>query len=218
MARLFITPREIDFISDLTKEITKDVIGQRIYYYRVREDITKIHDIYEEALDKIFDPPVEVDARVEWSPSEIKTDKFGYDEMAKISVYVHYRDLIDRDIEVNEGDYFAFGDNFFEITSVRHDKIIFGQVEHVTGYTIAGQQARKGLIDMLPHGPTEEVYTEPDAVQEAWEQQRGFAKNSEGLTQDKRALQDNGKLEAPISKPQSVKKTDGISSSFYGDD
>ena len=98
MARLFITPREIDFISDITKEITKDVIGQRIYYYRVREDVTKVHDIYEEALEKIFDPPVEVDARVEWNPSEIKTDKFGYDEISKVSVYLHYRDLIDRDM------------------------------------------------------------------------------------------------------------------------
>ena len=218
MARLFITPREIDFISDITKEITKDVIGQRIYYYRVREDVTKVHDIYEEALEKIFDPPVEVDARVEWNPSEIKTDKFGYDEMSKISVYLHYRDLIDRDIEVSEGDYFAFGDNFFEITSVRHDKIIFGQVEHVTGFTILGQQARKGLIDMLPHGPTEEAYTDPNAVQEEFEQQRGFTKNSNGVTQDKRALIDNGKLTAPISEPQVVKKTDGISSSFYGDE
>ena len=35
MARLFITPREIDFIADIAKEITKDVIGDVIYYYKV---------------------------------------------------------------------------------------------------------------------------------------------------------------------------------------
>ena len=35
MSRLFITPREIDFIADVTKEITKDVIGDVIYYYTV---------------------------------------------------------------------------------------------------------------------------------------------------------------------------------------
>ena len=56
MARLFITPKEIDFISDLTKEITKDIIGSKIYYYSVREDISNVHDIYEEAIDKVFDP------------------------------------------------------------------------------------------------------------------------------------------------------------------
>ena len=30
MARLFITPRELDFISDINKEIVKDVIGQKV--------------------------------------------------------------------------------------------------------------------------------------------------------------------------------------------
>ena len=63
MSRLFITPREIDFIADVTKEITKDVIGDVIYYYKVREDVSNVHDVYEEAVDKVFDPPVEIDAR-----------------------------------------------------------------------------------------------------------------------------------------------------------
>ena len=54
MARLFVTPREIDLISDLTKEIHKDVIGQVIYYYSVREDVSEVHDIYEEAVEKDF--------------------------------------------------------------------------------------------------------------------------------------------------------------------
>ena len=62
MARLFVTPREIDYISDLTKEITKDVIGQKIFYNKIREDLTNVHDVYEEAPDKVFNPPVELDA------------------------------------------------------------------------------------------------------------------------------------------------------------
>ena len=77
MARLFITPREIDMISDITKEIHKDVIGQVLYYYPVREDITKVHDVYEEAPEKIFDPPIEIDARLEWQAKEVSTDRFG---------------------------------------------------------------------------------------------------------------------------------------------
>ena len=35
MARLFITPRELNFISDITKEIIKDVVGQKVYYYPI---------------------------------------------------------------------------------------------------------------------------------------------------------------------------------------
>ena len=75
MARLFITPREIDLISDLTKELIKDVVGQKIYYYKVREDLTDIHDVYEEAPEKVFNPPVEIDARVEWQASVVPLDR-----------------------------------------------------------------------------------------------------------------------------------------------
>ena len=58
MSRLFITPRELDLISDLNKEIVKDVIGQKIYYYHIREDVSNVHDVYEEAQEKIYDPPI----------------------------------------------------------------------------------------------------------------------------------------------------------------
>ena len=117
MARLFITPREIDFISDLTKEITKDVAGQKIFYYRIREDLTDVHEIYEEAVEKVFDPPIEIEGMIEWSPYEVRTNRFGGEEFGTISVYLHARDLLDRDIVVNEGDYFSYGVVFFEITS-----------------------------------------------------------------------------------------------------
>ena len=76
MARLFITPREVDLISDLTKEIVKDVIGQKVYYYRVREEYSEVHDVYEEAPEKIFDPPIEIEARVEWNSPVRTTNNF----------------------------------------------------------------------------------------------------------------------------------------------
>jgi hypothetical protein len=55
MARLFITSREIDLISDLTKEIIKDVIGQKVFYYSVSETKSHVHDIYLESPEKIFE-------------------------------------------------------------------------------------------------------------------------------------------------------------------
>jgi len=211
MARLFITPREIDFIADLTKEVTKDVIGDVIYYYKVREDISEVHDVYEEATEKIFDPPVEIDARVQWSPREIKTDRFGMEGVYSIEVYIHYRDMIDRGIKLEEGDYFSYGDNFFEITSIVYDKVIFGQVEHISGYTVKGKQARKGQINVKPLGPTEEIYSDPDGIKREFTQQRGDV--SKG---DKRELVAQGKVDDTTHVKQQVKK-DNSSSSFYGD-
>ena len=80
MARLFITPREINFISDLTKEIVKDVIGQKIYYYPISETKTQSHEVYDEALQKVFDNPIVVEALVNAQfQNETKITKFGID-------------------------------------------------------------------------------------------------------------------------------------------
>ena len=217
MARLFVTPREIDLISDLQKEVNKDIVGSRIYYYPVREDLTDVHDVYEEAIEKIFDAPVELESRVEWQQREITTSQFGHEGRSTITAWVHYRDCIDRNMEIREGDYFSFGDNFFEITSTKYDSIIFGQVEHVTGYVLTGKQARKGQIDVRPLGPTEENFNDNDAIQREFVQKRGVS-NVNGIpTGDVRQLQQDGVLDAPISPPREVKKVGG-KSSFYGDD
>ena len=221
MARLFVTPREIDYISDLTKEITKDVIGQKIFYYKIREDLTSVHDVYEEAPEKVFNPPVELDALVEWQPETFKTTRFGSEEIATIEVYLHARDLLDKDFKVQSGDYFSFGQLFFEITSVIADKNVYGQVEHQTGYKLTGKQARKGQINVQPLGPTSETIDEPDAVQETFVQQRGVEENSLGKTGDKRQLQEDGKLDAPLEGPQEVSSkgtTATTDSAFYGDE
>ena len=94
MARLFITPRELDLISDISQEIIKDVVGQKVYYYKVRKDLTKVHDVYEEAEEKVFNPPVEIDARVEWNQATYTTGKFGSGQMSEISVWLQYRDIM----------------------------------------------------------------------------------------------------------------------------
>ena len=95
MSRLFITPREINFINDLGKEIIKDVIGQKIYLFPISEVKTKIHDVYEEAVDKIFDNPIEVDCAVNWQPEEITSTRFGSEEYWTIEIqlyqYLQYR-------------------------------------------------------------------------------------------------------------------------------
>lgn len=220
MARLFITPREQDLISDLSKEIIKDVAGQKIYYYRVMTEVTNIHDVYEEALNKHFDTPIEIEARVEWSPQEVTTNRFGTEKTAVISVYLHYKDLIDKEIEVKEGDYFSYGTSFFEITTTSFLAEIYGEIEYKTGVKLTGKQARKGLIDKEPIGPTDEGDGDDDAIQETFVQQRGESENSLGETGDVRALQKQGKLEAPAEGPREVSPKgdeDGISSSFYGD-
>ena len=56
-----------------------------------------------------------------------------------------------------------------------------------------------------------------DAVQDTFEQQRGFETNTGGQTNDVRALREKGILEQPLSQPRKVTK-DATGSSFYGDE
>lgn len=225
MARLFFTEKEADLFSDLTKEIIKDVIGQKIYYYHVREDLSNPHALYEESIEKAFDPPVEVDCLVEWQPAEVRLTNFGYEQTKSITVFLHPRDLKDKDFSVNEGDFFQFGDYFFEITTIIVEKIMFGQTERIAGYKMQGKQARINLINKKFFGPTSEMYTDEEAVQKNFEQQRGMAVNSQGLeTGDFRQLRKDGILEEPITGPKQVKtqsskiNSSTIKSSFYGEE
>lgn len=213
MARLFVTAKEIDFMSDLTKEITKDVIGQVIYYYKPRVDLSNSENIYDEMTERVFDPPVEIDCTVQWNPSEKSTDRYGHQALSSIEIYLHYRDLIDRGIVVEEGDFFQFGDTFYEMTTVNTDKIMFGLVEHITGYKVIAKQARKGLIDKPHNGPTGEEYLDEGSVQETFTQQRGNSGKG-----DKRQLVSDGTLDSPIGSAQSIKKVGTAKPSFYGDE
>lgn len=214
MARLFLTHREIDFINDTSKELIKDIVGQKIYYYRVRPEFTNIHTVYDEAVDKIFDPPVEIECRVQYEPQDVRTNKFGSEEFYTINCWFHYRDIIERDIKINEGDFFSYDGNWFEVVKSTLDSVIYGQIEHGMGYHVICKQARRGLIDRDPIGPTSEQWTDADAVQSTFVQQRGFETNKQGETADVRNLQQNGVLDRPLSGPAEV-APDGISSSFY---
>jgi hypothetical protein len=215
MARLFITPRELDFINDTTKELIKDVVGQKIYLYRVRPDVTNIHAIYEEAIDKLFDPPIMIECRVQYEPEDVRANKFGSEEYYTLNVYFHARDLVERDIDIREGDFFNFDATWFEVVKSTINSIVYGQIEHSMGVHVICKQARQGLIDIEPLGPTNEQFTDINSVQDKFYQQRGFTANKEGETADVRNLQQKGVLDAPISGPAEVSPLGGISSAFY---
>jgi hypothetical protein len=221
MARLFITPRELNFINDTAKELIKDVIGQKIYYFPISEVKSKVHDVYEESVEKIFDDPIEIECMVKYNPQEISTGRFGSEENYTIEVYMQSRDLLDKKIEILEGDFFSYGSLFFEVIKAPATDTIFGQIEHKRFITITGKQSRKGQFISKVFGPTSEAFTDDDAVQDTFVQQRGFAKNRIGETQDVRDLQKNGVLDKPITGPKEVSPKGDVTnagSSFYGDD
>jgi len=218
LARLFVTEREINFINDTMKEVVKDVIGQKIYYFPISEIKSRVHDVYEETPDKIFENPIEIDCLVKYQPQTVRANKFGSEQIYTIEAYLQKRDLIDKGIDLKEGDFFSYGDTFFEIVQAPLSDVIFGQIEYKSFLTIIARQSRKGQFLSKVFGPTEEVYSDPDAVQTTFVQQRGFSENRLGKTGDVRDLQKSGVLDAPLTGPAEVSPagdTTRVGSSFY---
>jgi hypothetical protein len=205
MARLFVGPREMNFISDITKELIKDIVGQAVYMYPISELRTQTHDIYNEAIQKVFDAPIKIEALVSSPESETKTDGFGVDRNYKLEVYFQYRDLLDKKINVCVGDFFSYGSVMYEISKVKAMRNIYGQPENKDGIHVEAINARESNFKVpFIHGPTDRKYSDTDAVPDTFVQQRGFEENSQGKTGDKRDLIENGVLELPSDGPREV--------------
>ena len=220
MARLFVTPRELNYISDLTKELIKDVVGQKVYLFPISELKTQTHGVYNESLQKVYDNPIALDALVDNNfQTDTKIDKFGVDAQYKVEVFVQHRDLVDKGINVNIGDFFSFSDVFYEITEWMYMRNIYGMPEHKDGVKLVGVKAREGLFKAPIVGPTDISRTDSDAVQNEFVQQRGQAIDANGNpTGDKRDLVENGVLEAPLTGPKEVSSKgdpDSVGSAFY---
>jgi hypothetical protein len=220
MARLFLTPRELNFISDITKELIKDVVGQKVYYYAVNENRTKADVVYNEATAKVFDGPIALDALVDAEfQSDTKVDLFGVDPQYKIEAFVQWRDIVDKGVSLAVGDFFSFSDVFYEVTEMVIMRNIYGMPEHKDGVKLVGIKAREGMFNAPVVGPTDISRPEPDAVQTTFHQQRGQATNDEGPTGDVRELQVESIVGPPITGAKEVSPrgdTEGSgSSSFY---
>jgi hypothetical protein len=223
MSRLFITPREMNFISDITKELIKDVVGQAIYYYPINEIKTKTDEVYNEALKKVFDNPIKLDCLVDTNfQADTKINQFGVDAQFKIEAYVQYRDLVDKGISVAIGDFFSFSDVFYEVTEKVFMRNIYGMPEHKDGVKLVGLHSRDTQFKALTIGPTDIARPEPDAVQTTFYQQRGQATNPEGPTGDKRDLQNPNVLDKPITGAKEVSprgdQSHSGASAFYDED
>lgn len=218
MSRLFLTLRERNFMSDLTKELTRDVVGQKIYYYAINENKTNVHDFYNESADgKVYDPPIELPALVGSPDRSVKTDIFGPEYLAKLEAFLHYRDLVDVGMNVCVGDFVRYGEVMYEITNVSKMRNIYGIVEELDGLKLTLTQARRGQIDTPQLGPSDIANSDPGSVQASFEQTRGNEVIKGQPTGDKRTLREEGVLEPAITGPNDVKADERTGADFYAD-
>lgn len=145
---LFTGKPEKDFVKQVNDEINERIIGQQISYYPISVKHTNFHEIYGEAIDKTFLPPVRVYARVEWEGLQTETGKFGVDRRSEITVHFHERRLTeDQNLFVRVGDFVCYGDIYYEIVSLDEPEQMFGQIDN--RYEIAAKcvRARDGKFN-----------------------------------------------------------------------
>ena len=145
---LFTGQKERDLIKQVNDELIERVIGQQVLYYPIDIETTDFHPLYGEAIKKNFLPPVRVHALIEWEGVETTTDSYGLDKQSSIVIHFHKRRLTaDQDLYVREGDFVAYGENYYEIVTLKEPKEIFGQADRRMEISAKCIKARKGLFD-----------------------------------------------------------------------
>ena len=57
---LFLGKKERDLVKQVNDELVEKVIGQQILYYPIDMETTNFHELYGEAVEKTYLPPVRV--------------------------------------------------------------------------------------------------------------------------------------------------------------
>ena len=146
---LFLGEKERNLVKQVNDELIERVIGQQIVYYPIDDSITQYNNLYGEAIEKTFLPPVRVYALVDYQSTETKADTpAGMDKQNTITIHFHKRRLIeDQDLYVREGDFVLYGDYYYEIVSTQWSRQLFGQIDHTFEIVATAYYSREGLFD-----------------------------------------------------------------------
>ena len=146
---LFLGKKERDLVKQVNDELVEKVVGQQILYYSIDLQTTQFHDMYGEALQKTFLPPIRVYALVTFDDESTNyLDGFGIDKISQVTVKFHKRRLEeDQDVFVREGDFVLYGDIYYEIVKLSQPRKLFGQVDETFEIAATCKRARKGLFD-----------------------------------------------------------------------
>ena len=146
---LFLGKKERDLVKQVNDELIEKVIGQQILYYPIDLEHTNFHDLYGEAIEKTYLPPIRIYALVEYTAYETSyLDGVGIDKTWEINIHFHKRRLEeDQNLYVREGDFVLYNDNYYEIVTLSQPKLLFGQAGEDFEIVARCRRARKGLFD-----------------------------------------------------------------------
>tara|TARA_B100000287_G_scaffold434521_1_gene499197 strand:+ start:1385 stop:1882 length:498 start_codon:yes stop_codon:yes gene_type:complete len=146
---LFTGQRERDLVKQVNDELIERVVGQELLYFPLDIEHTNYHDLYGEAMNKTYLPPIAVKALIDWEGVETAyLESMGIDRKTTFTAHFHKRRLTeDQDLFVREGDMVRYGTQFYQIVTVSEPKHLFGQVEHAMEISAKCVKVREGIFD-----------------------------------------------------------------------
>jgi hypothetical protein len=144
VAKKFITTRELRLIDSWNKELIQGVVQQEIIYYAISYEESKVHDVYDEAIEKEYLQPVRINARVEFEQLASKVGGAGIDSNYRVSVSLHHQECEERNLKPREGDFIEFGQVVFEISTVAWAEPVYGQMNDKLSYKLTCVPSREG--------------------------------------------------------------------------
>ncbi len=147
-APLFVNEQEINFFNGISKELIQKIVGQKITYYSISQEHTKVDDLYNEAIRKTVWQPVEINALILYQAPEQTNTGFGVDTLFRIEIYFHKAELLERKVVPREGDFTKFGEVMYEIESLTEPQIVFGQINNKVMLKATCRVSRESQFDI----------------------------------------------------------------------
>lgn len=143
---LFRSRKDIEFVKKINQELIEKVLGEKILYIPVSKKYSEA-SFYNEAEEKVFDPPIEIYALIEWLPQDITTTKYGHDIVSNLKVSILGKHLADINVKPYEGDFVEYDGVRFEISKIEIPSQIFGRAHEDIGYQLSCRSIREGVFE-----------------------------------------------------------------------
>ena len=144
---LFTGKKEKDLVKQVTDEIVERVVKSEVVYYPISVKHSNFHDLYGEAIDKSFLPPVRISAYVEREQEQTSLNNYGLDKKSSIVIHFHKRRITeDQNLFVREGDFVLYGEHHYEIVALGQPRPLFGQIETQIEIVATCIRARDGVF------------------------------------------------------------------------
>jgi hypothetical protein len=148
----FVLGKELAFFHAINKELIQSVVEQEVIYYQILAEKTRVDELYNESVKKVWSNPVRINALVMYENTTEQITMLPPDSKFNIDIYFHKQELLERSMSPKMGDFVRFGAVLYEILSVSEPQPIAGMIEHMMMVRCPCTPARRGQF-MPPDEP-----------------------------------------------------------------